>query len=213
MDSARFLSTLRERFDEFPNSEHPKDDRFADVVADVQNLSTQNTLTLLNVAAEVLPPEESYVEVGSYAGASMIAATRGNAEKRFIAIDGFEWVSQERFVANLERFGAAGAVRILAGDAFEVLESDALAERSVGALFWDADHSYEGQLRALRSSEPLLAREAIVIVDNADRPAVRRAIEDWLREQPRAGRVLELGGRTRGAPWWHDGMAVLAWRA
>jgi predicted O-methyltransferase YrrM len=210
MDTERFLSELPERFDDFPNSERPNGARYDDVIAGVQNLSTENNLALLNVAAAALPPDETYVEVGSYAGASLIGAMRGNEGKEFIAIDDFEWVGRERFEANLERFGATGAT-IIAGDAFEVLESDALDDRSIGVFFWDADHSHEGQLRALRAIEPRLAPDAILIVDNADGASVSRAIDDWLAEQPRARLVLELGGRTRGTPWWHDGVKVLGW--
>lgn len=210
MDARRFVSQLSERFDDFPNSERPKSARFDDVIAGVENLSTENNLALLNLAAALLAPEQTYVEVGSYAGASLIGAMRGNEDKQFIAIDDFAWVDRQRLQANLERFGATGA-KIIAGDAFEVLESDALADRSIGVLFWDADHSYEGQLRALRTIEPRLAHGSIIIVDNADGTPVKRAIDDWLREQPRASLVLELGGRSRGAPWWHDGLQVLGW--
>jgi predicted O-methyltransferase YrrM len=210
MDAGWFVSKLSACFEDFPNSERPKSARFDDVIAGVENLSTENNLALLNVAAALLAPGQTYVEVGCYAGASLIGAMRGNEGNDFIAIDNFAWVDRQRLEANLERFGATSA-KIIAGDAFEVLESDALADRSIGVLFWDADHSYEGQLRALRAIEPRLARGSLIIVDNADGASVKRAIDDWLREQPRASLVLEIGGRTHGAPWWHDGLQVLGW--
>ena len=210
MDPRRFASELPGRFADFPNSRRPGGVRFDDVIAGVENLSTENNLALLNLAAALLEPGEAYVEVGCYAGASLIGAMRGNEGRDFVAIDDFAWVGRERVEANLERFGASGA-SIIAGDAFEVLESDALDGRAVGVLFWDADHSHDGQLRGLRLIEPRLARKALVIVDNADGAAVRRAVEDWLREQPRASPLLEIAGRTHGAPWWHDGVRVLAW--
>jgi predicted O-methyltransferase YrrM len=181
-----------------------------DIVAGVENLSTENNLALLNCAARLLGPGESYVEVGSYMGASLIGAMRDNEDKEFVAIDGFEWASRERFDANLERFGARGAT-VIKGDAFEVLESEQLDGRQIGVMFWDADHSHDGQLRGLRDVEPRLADGALVIVDNADGAAVASAIEDWLLEQPRARSLLELPGRTRGMPWWHDGIRILRW--
>lgn len=212
MDVKRFVSELGVRFEDFPKSERPCGARFDDIIAGVQNLSTENALALLNLGAELLSPEESYVEVGSYAGASLIGAMRGNENKDFVAIDNFGWVAREAFEANLRRFGASG-VTIIPGEASEILESDALGDRSIGVLFWDADHSYDGQLRGLRAVESRLARSAILVVDNADSASVRRALDDWLGEQPRARRVLEVGGRTRGQPWWHDGVQVLAWDA
>ena len=210
MDSARFLDELSALFDDFPNSDRPRGARFDDIVAGVENLSTENNLALLNCAARLLGPGESYVEVGSYMGASLIGAMRGNDDKEFVAIDAFEWTSRERFDANLERFGTRGAT-VLAGDAFEILESAALDGREIGVMFWDADHSRDGQLRGLRDVESRLAEGGLVIVDNADGPAVGGAIEDWLAEQPRARSLLDLPGRTRGMPWWHDGIRVLRW--
>jgi predicted O-methyltransferase YrrM len=210
VDPQRFIAELSERFEDFPNSQRPSGSRFDDIIAAVENLSTENTLVLLNCAASNLAPEESYVEVGSYMGASLIGAMRGNEGKDFVAIDGFQWASRERFDANLERFGSTAAT-VIEGDAFEVLESALLGDRQIGVLFWDADHSREGQLRGLRDTEARLAAGALVICDNADRPAVASAIDDWLLEQPRARGLLELAGRTRGQPWWHDGIRVLRW--
>src|ERR1019366_5653173 len=73
MDSDRFIAELRELFDDFPNSDRPSGRRFDDIIAVVPNLSTENTLALLNAAASVLASGETYVEVGSY----MDTQTRG----------------------------------------------------------------------------------------------------------------------------------------
>jgi len=210
MDPERFIAELSELFDDFPNSDRPRGARYDDIVDAVENLSTENNLALLNCAARMLEPGESYVEVGSYQGASLIGAMRGNEDKEFVAIDRFEWASRQRFDANLERFAVSGAT-VIEGDAFEVLESELLDGRQIGAMFWDADHSRDGQLRGLRDVEPRLAPGALVICDNADRPNVGKAIDDWLLEQPRALSLLELPGRTRGMPWWHDGIRVCRW--
>jgi len=211
MDAERFIAELPALFDDFPHSDRPSGRRFDDIIAAVPNLSTENTLALLNTAAGMLASGETYLEVGSYMGASLIGAMRGNEDKDFAAIDRFDWTGRERFEANLERFGSTGAA-IVEGDAFEVLESALLGGRQIGVLFWDADHTHAGQLRGLRDVEPRLAQDALLICDNADQPDVKRAIDDWLLEQPRAQLVLELGGRTRGQPWWHDGIRVLRWR-
>jgi predicted O-methyltransferase YrrM len=210
MDSERFIVELSGCFHDFPNSDRPRGPRFDDIIGAVENLSTENTLVLLNCAASNLASGESYVEVGSYMGASLIGAMRGNEDRDFVAIDAFTWANRESFDANLKRFGATAAT-IIEGDAFEVLESARLDGTRIGTLFWDADHSRAGQLRGLRDVEARLAPGALVICDNADRPAVGDAIEDWLLEQPRARSLLELGGRTRGQSWWHDGIRVLRW--
>src|SRR6202012_4508281 len=133
MDADGFLAALPALFEDFPKSERPIGRRFDQIIATVPNLSTENNLALLNLAASLLPPSESYVEVGSFLGASLIGAMRDNEDKDFVAIDRFEsttqpfgsggsHVSRKAFEANLERFGATGAT-VIEGDAFEVLES------------------------------------------------------------------------------------------
>ena len=210
MDVERFTVALRERFDEFPESQHPNARRFDDIIAAVPNYSTENVLALLNLAASLLAPTESYVEIGSYAGASLIGAMRGNEDRDFVAIDRFDWVRRERFDATVSSFGSTGAT-VIEGDAFEVLDSELLEGRRVGVLFWDADHTHEGQLRGLRAVERHLSPGALVICDNADGAGVLGAIDEWLGESSRARLVLDLGGHTRGQPWWHDGIRAVCW--
>ena len=100
MDVDGFLAMLPGLFDDFPNSERPVGRHFDDIIATVPNLSTENNLAMLNLAASLLPPAESYLEVGSFLGASLIGAMRGNEDKDFVAID--------RFDATTQPFSSAG---------------------------------------------------------------------------------------------------------
>ena len=94
MDAGGFLAALPGLFEDFPKSERPSGRRFDDIIAAVPNLSTENNLALLNLAASLLPSAESYVEVGSFMGASLIGAMRENEDKDFVAIDRFESTTQ-----------------------------------------------------------------------------------------------------------------------
>jgi predicted O-methyltransferase YrrM len=221
MDADGFLAALPGLFDDFPSSDRPGGRRFDDIIATVPNLSTENNLALLNLAASLLGPGESYIEVGSFLGASLIGAMRGNEDRDFVALDRFESatqpfsssgsrVSRKAFEANLARFGATGAT-VIEGDAFEILESAQLEHLKVGVFFWDADHTQAGQLRGLRDIEPRLAPGALLIIDNADRPDVTAGVDAWLLEQPRARLALQLAGSSHGQPWWHDGIHILRW--
>lgn len=220
MDSERFASELPRLFDDFPRSEHPKGRRFDDVVEGVPNLAEENNLALVNLAASLLEPGESYVEAGTYMGASLIAAMRGNEGKDFVAIDSFAFgplevkerslpkASRKELEANLARFGAEGAT-ILEGDVFELIRSGALEGRTVGVWYYDAAHDYESQLDALRVIEPFLAERALVLVDDSDWEDVARATRDYLAAQPRARLLLAIEGADRGQPWWWEGVQAL----
>src|SRR3954447_15410821 len=120
MDVERFAAELPRLWEDFPRSEAPLGTRFDDVIAGTPNLAEENVLALLNLAASLLGPGESYVEVGSLFGASLIGAMRGN-EGDFVAIDNFGFpgaetrgrvippARREALEENLRRFGAESA--------------------------------------------------------------------------------------------------------
>jgi predicted O-methyltransferase YrrM len=223
VDVARFVAELPALLEDFPRSEHPRGRRFDDVIGGIPNLAAENVLALLNLAASLLAPGESYVEVGTYYGASLIGAMRGNTGD-FVAIDAFVFgqievrgrklpaASRAGLEENLRRFGCERAT-ILEGDAFEVLEGGALGDRRVGVYYYDGPHSYDDQLRGLRAIEPWLADEALLVVDDEDWEQVARATRDYLASQPKARLLFEIPGEAGGYVQWWDGVAVLAWSA
>jgi predicted O-methyltransferase YrrM len=214
VNANRFLEELPKLFDDFPNSEHPADRRFAPIAEEVENLARENNLALLNLAASCLDAGESYVEVGVFHGASLIAAMLGNEDKRFVGIDsfGFREATLEKVEANLARFGLTRPT-ILVGDAFELVPGGALGDTAIGLWYYDASHSYEAQLEGLRIAEPLLVPGALLVVDDTDWDDVSRAMDAYVATQPRARRILALDGKDRGSPQWWEGMQVLVWDA
>jgi hypothetical protein len=215
LDADGFLGALPSLWDDFPVSETPRDRRFAELVETVPGLTRANNLALLNLAASSLPADETYVEVGSLRGTSLIAAMLGNAGKRFVAIDDFSMrdASRSELESNLERFDV-GPATIVEGDAFEILRDggELLLRGSVGVYYYDAAHTYEQQLDGLRLAEPYLAERALLIVDDTDWDFVAQATSDYLRSQIRARLVLELPGKKAGRPWWWEGVQLLAWQ-
>ncbi|MGH7320406.1 MAG: class I SAM-dependent methyltransferase [Candidatus Rokuibacteriota bacterium] len=212
MDPERFARDLPRLFDDFPHSEYPRDRRFAAILAAIGGLARENNLALLNLAGSLLGEGESYVEVGSFKGLSLIAAMLGN-EGDFVGIDDFSMGegSRQRLEANLRRYRLSDYT-ILEGDAFQLLPGGALRGRRVGVYYYDAAHDYESQLAGLRLVEPYLADGALLIVDDTDWERVARAMTDYRAGQPRAELLVELAGKDRGQPWWWEGVQVLRWR-
>jgi predicted O-methyltransferase YrrM len=208
MDADRFIRELPGLFDDFPRSEHPRDRGLAPILDQVGGLARENNLALINLAASLLDPGETYVEVGSFKGLSLIAAMLGN-EGDFVGIDNFSLGDGNRKLleANLARYGLSGHT-ILEGDAFELLPG---LDRRVGAYYYDAAHDYRSQVEGLRLAEPHLVPGALLIVDDTDWKQVDRALADYLAGEPRARRLFTLDGKTRGQPWWWEGMQVLVW--
>lgn len=213
MDVERFARELPAAWDDFPRSELPRDPLFARILDEVGGLARPNNLAVLAAATACLAPGESYIEVGTCKGASLIAAASGK-EGDFVGIDDFSMqaASRTQLERNLERFGC-GHVTVLEGDAFALLRDGALAGRQVGVYYYDAGHEYEQQLDGLRLVEQYLTEPALLIVDDSDWERVDRAVRDYLGGQPRARELLRIEGKNRGQPWWWEGVAVLAWHA
>jgi predicted O-methyltransferase YrrM len=204
VDVDRFLRELPQQLEDVS--------AFAEILEAVPGLAQPNNLALLNVAARCLDGGESYVEVGTYRGTSLIAAMQGN-DGDFVALDNWSMGdgSREQLEANLARFGLSGRPELLEGDAFETLRSGALESRTVGVYYYDNGHEYEQQLDGMRLIEPYLASPALVIVDDTDWERVERAVDDYLGQQPRATEIYKVDGKDRGHPEWWEGMRVLRW--
>ena len=211
MDSERFARELPALFDDFPRSEHPRDRRFAEVNERLGGLACENNLALLNLAASLLSPGETYVEIGSYTGASLVAAMLGNDQHEFVAIDNFALGGGSRALLeeNIRGFGLEPPA-ILEAEVMGLLRGGALADRTIGACYWDLLHKYEPQLEGLRLIESHVTPGGLVIVDDSDWEGVERAVADYLAEQPRARHLATVRGEDHGQPWWWQGMVVLA---
>jgi Methyltransferase domain len=215
VDPVAFVEALPALWDDFPLSDTPRNSRFEEILAEVPGLTRPNNLALLNLAASHLPPDETYVEVGSLRGTSLIAAILDNGDKTFIAIDDFSMgdANRSELERNLARFGA-GQATILEGDAFEILRkgNDQLQRAKIGVYYYDAAHTYQQQLDGLRLAEPHLGDNALLIVDDTDWDFVAQATSDYLRDEPRARLLLWLPGKKAGRPAWWEGVQVLAWK-
>ncbi len=200
MDADRFLRELPEQLRDVS--------RFEAILEDVPGLAKANNLALLNVAARCLDDGESYVEVGTFHGTSLISAHIGN-DGDFVALDNWSMGdgSREQLEENLARYSLEAT--LLEGDAFETLRSSRLDGRKVGVYYYDNGHEYEQQLDGMRLIEPHLVDGALVIVDDTDWEKVERAVDDYLAEQPCATEIWRVDGKDRGHPEWWEGMRAL----
>ena len=217
MDVAAFAAELPRRFGGDYRAAHPLDRRFAAVVDRVPGMSTEHALTVLDLAVEHVGPGECYLEVGSYRGRSLVGAMMSHPERRASAIESFDEFgvdplqSRREIDRTLRDFGCEGRVDFNVGDAFRLLRSG-LVREPVGAYFYDGAHSRVAQYLGLALAEPLLADEAIVVVDDYSWPQVRSATQAYLRRHPGYEVVAEMQAERDFDPRWCNGLLVLAWR-
>ncbi len=196
--------------------------RFFDSCPAVPGLTSIRNQKLLNLAFSCLEPDEAYLEVGTYLGKTLISAMRGNPPRQAYACDNFSQFtpsnSHEGLLRNLHTSGLDAGVAFYNADFLEVLTPDKIAV-PVGLYFYDGAHDEESQYLAIKRVEPLLAREAAVIVDDwrfaeDSRSYAKAGTEKAIGESSNEWKVLyELGARHNGdrRMWW-NGVGVFSFR-
>lgn len=215
MDVTTFLTQAELLFSGDPYEGAISDPAHAAISADVAGMTTAREVAVLNLAARLLPPGECYVEVGTFKGRSICGASRGVTERTFYAIENFVEFgmagqdARDELMNNLQRHCADTDVRLLEGDAFTVLRSPGVVGSPVGVYFYDGEHTRLSHFLALGIIEPLLADEALVLVDDATWPLVQRAHASYLARHPGWSAVRRWDARDNDDPEWANGLQAL----
>lgn len=218
MNIETFLQGLDSVFPGDPQTTDPVDPRWVALQADVAGFTTPNELAVLHLAASLLPADECYLEVGTYKGRSLCAAVSDNRSARFVAVENYlefgmlGLEARAELARNIKRYGAGCDIALLEGDCFRVLARPAAVDRPVGVYFYDGAHTGLTHYLALGVVEPLLADEALVLVDDASWPMVQQAHRRYLDRHPGWEVVRTWDAVRDDDPRWANGLHVLAFR-
>jgi hypothetical protein len=173
----------------------------------------------LRLAYSFLPQDECYLEIGSLQGKTLISALLNNAPRKTYACDNFSeftedpGLSAQRLRDNLRMYGLADRVVFYDADFRNIMDREHVPEPA-GLYLYDAAHTEEMQFLGIQLAEPLLADEALVIVDDwnwADvsmgtRRAFAASGNEWTS-------LYELThrGESSHALWW-NGTAMFRFR-
>jgi len=173
-------------------------------------MTSENKLALLNLAARHLGPDETYLEIGAWVGCSILGAALGNAG-RFVTVDDFsEFGGRDDFQRNLEAAGRTD-ITLVEGDSWAVL-ADPPFPGPVGVYFYDGGHTFAEQYRAFSRIEPMLADQALIVVDDTAWARVAAANRRYVRNRPEYERVFRFESERNGDPRWWNGIEVYAFR-
>jgi precorrin-6B methylase 2 len=219
LDFDAFIADCRRNWPDFDQptklaaSRHPEDRRVAEVLAEVPGMATENKLLLLNLAVAHLAPNEVYVEVGCYKGASIVGAARGNPGAKIFACDNFSKFdgTAEILQGNLERH-APGQVEFHNLEAGEFLRAAPWRPARIGAYFFDGGHSFTDQFEGLQHALPSFADTALIIIDDTNKREARAADALFARMVPGFELVLDLRTPRNHHPTWWNGIQVFRFR-
>ncbi|MBT9548136.1 MAG: class I SAM-dependent methyltransferase [Candidatus Sericytochromatia bacterium] len=150
----------------------------------LKGMSSLAILALIQQGVEQMPPGSMYLNIGVWQGLSLCAGLLGNGGRPAVGVDNFSHGSADSKQAlkrNLNRF-AGPQTR------FFVMDYERyFAERQrgpIGFYFYDGDHAYEHQLRALELAEPYLLSGSRILIDDTNWPEPRQATLDFLIQRP-----------------------------
>jgi hypothetical protein len=181
-------------------------------------MTSPGVLQLLNFAVGCLEGEEAYGEVGCFQGSTLIGALLDQPGRPAHAGDNFtefdpEGKNQAALRSNLGSFGLAKRVHFHNQSFEDFLLGLRPGGVKFGVYLYDGAHDYRSQLLGLLLAVPLLAERALLVVDDANWPAVRQATWDFLAARPEARLLLDLPTPHNCHPTFWNGLLVLAWQA
>lgn len=186
-------------------------------VRSLEGMSGQGFRSLLNQVVGAVDGAR-YLEVGSWKGSTVAAATAGNGCRATCIDDWSFYGGRDELIANLAALGISERVDVIERD-FRTIDFAALGRFNV--YFFDGPHTEQDQYDGVVIAQPALADEHIVIVDDWNWPGPRRGT---LRALAKLGltidfaieiRTSEMGRHPerRGAgSEWHNGYFIAAVR-
>lgn len=161
---------------------------------------------IINRGVAQLPAGQVCLCLGVGHGFPLLAAMAGNRDQVCIGVDRPR-KSPEGFLDRFSRWKGASH------EFHEVDFRDYLMNRhrgSIGFCTCNGMRTYEDQFDALRLIEPFLADGGRVLIDDANRPDVRRAAGDFLAASPfEYGTLLDVQTPKRGHPTFWNGVLLL----
>lgn len=137
----------------------------------LQGMSTSKVRHFMNNICQL--PHTKYLEIGTYAGSTLISAAYGNSG-HYIAIDKCSWNNgivensdvkiEDAVRHNLERFNLTDKVDYYVEECWD-FNKDKIPFK-INVYFYDGDHKHEAQKKALTEYCDVLDKEFIFIVDD-----------------------------------------------
>jgi hypothetical protein len=184
----------------------------------VPGTSTFPLAGIINEAVRQMPPDRSYVNVGTWQGFTLFAGMSGNPTRRCVGIDNFSGggcsptgpdlsAVRETFLRRFERWRSP-AHEFVECDYVDYF--DHLHRGPIGVYFYDGDHSFENHLHGLEIAEPYFADGCLIPIVSANSAAVREATELFVASREGLYEViLDQPVANKGHPTFGNGLVII----
>ena len=158
-------------------------------ILEIPRMSTFAIAAIIHRTVQELDEKAAYLNIGVWHGFSFLAGMIGNPNKRIIGVDNFsKWGGpRDDLLARFDNY-RSDRHEFYDMDYEEYFNAGQIGE--IGFYFYDGDHSYENQLKGLEIAEPYFTDNCVVLVDDANLNAPRRATYDFLEASQNKYEIL-----------------------
>ncbi len=155
----------------------------------IPHCSTIGIGILINKAISMMPVNQAFVNVGVWHGFTFLAGMIDNPEKTCIGIDNFSEFGGPK-TEFLQRFNQYKSKNhfFYEMDYQEYFKKK--HQMPIGVYIYDGNHSYENQLEGLRVAEPYFAKGCIIIVDDINLCAAKKATLKFINSKKNQYQLL-----------------------
>lgn len=185
---------------------------FHDVVANLHCMSTPRVYSIINTVVSCMNDGETYLEVGTYQGGSLISALLNN-NKQAIGVDSFgEFTatnSLQTTASNLQKFGVADRVQ-MHDKHFKDFFAQLPAGFPIHVYYYDGAHDEQTQYEGMEAAWTHMRHGSLVIVDDFTYPEVQRAVNRFIANHIKNVKPLFIMDPIQNTdPVWWNGVVVL----
>ena len=190
---------------------HLDTEPFEVICEKLHTMARPRFLAMMNELGKCLPPDEFYLEVGTYQGTSLIGTLLGNKAKA-IANDDFsqfpETNSLSLFMQNITDFGVADRVDVRTMHCDRMFEM--LKSQNIGLYYFDGSHGEESTLNGLEKAYPFIVENGLIVLDDTFYDCVGWGINSFIAKYPRTIRIVfAVSPYHDFHPTWWNGTIVL----
>jgi hypothetical protein len=155
----------------------------------IPRMSTYAIAAVINHGVSLLPEDQVYLNVGVWNGFTFLAGLVNNPDKVCIGVDNFSEFGGPRseFLKRFEKYRSLNH-RFYDADYREYLTNRHSEE--IGFYFYDGPHSLKDQVEGLELAERFFASHCIILVDDTNEPAPRKATLDFVESRRHDYRVI-----------------------
>lgn len=158
--------------------------RLSDEVFALEGMSGYKTRVFYNELCSLEFPDRptQYLEVGAWKGSTLCSSLYKNANCHGTVIENWALFGgpKAEFDHHVKYFGLSDRITVFEEDVFAFDISK--IKNKIDIYLYDGDHEEISQYKGITHMWPLLADEAIIIVDDWNAPHVRKGTFDGLRD-------------------------------